>query len=1006
MVSIQPIRVVCRAAFVVAILLISQATNQTRAQTSPLGDNGVVAPAAQKPITPPADGSRVKYWSTTWEFQSIDMERLQGRLKAIGIDLGLNVQGNVTVKLQVGIPWNSIGDGKAYRFDGSVSSRRLILDQLEITDFASSVSYRDGVLTLTQLSADVLDQASENNGKIQGRGALELVPRGDAYAELVVEHLGVHSITQLLTQFYPEHASWFPSDGYLSGQLNLQFPVKQIRQASEFKLVGKIAGREFQSKIFPPTDVELNGLVIESNRLKIKSFQVMSQNPIEASRPLRLRGEVDFPLANDGKFSLTLTGDDLPVEDVLRHYVQPDPTSSTLVQGKVDFQAKASGSVDGLWSLNDWSIDGAFASPSLRVVGLDFGTLEHRFQVTSGRVRMTPIHASTVLPANMRIGRLSMDYLKDDDALQVSALDLAVFGGSIAGTCQLPLRDEGDFLAELTLRRVSPVLRPPVEMAANASVQCQLDGDLRWRAPIVSIASPASHKGNATLTAQDIQFDRQKIGGVTAAVSLLDGKLSINASGNVVGGTIEIETKADLLASDTWADLSDRLRFVDWQFQGLDMSRMAELALGYRPSFSARAGGKMRIDRKIESPSTLPKTDFELSLNDVRFRTRLLSRQIKLQGQTDRNVVLIRSLVGDYGEGTLRVAGQVYPLDGQSRFHPKLDLQVGISRVRLDRSAWFLGEDVAKQLHGYATARASVTGYQESLRLRGSIEGRELRVNSLPIGAAHSGVIARLDLNHLAWSVHLPSIRSHVGGGQLEGEMLVKSSHRGGLDLDSTWKSQRVDFLRLMNQLGTSTSFAQGKVSGVLTIDGKDVEAIDDVTGRFNFRLEQTQGAAIPGLVAASQLLGPISLARQSFDVGEAKGVIGKGVVSVDEFWLGSDTALVRADGKLYVRSGRMDLQAMIATGDYGDVAVNFSKIAQQYAIQTLIPASAIVSVTEILRDRTLVVSVMGTTRNPIVRLRPVETFREETVRFLLREGRRLIVASIAAESADALDAF
>ena len=138
--------------------------------------------------------------------------------------------------------------------------------------------------------------------------------------------------------------------------------------------------------------------------------------------------------------------------------------------------------------------------------------------------------------------------------------------------------------------------------------------------------------------------------------------------------------------------------------------------------------------------------------------------------------------------------------------------------------------------------------------------------------------------------------------------------------------------------------------------------------------------------------------------MGEVKGLIGRGAITVDEFWLGSDTALVQADGKVYIRSGRMDLNATIATGDYGDVAANFAQLAQQYAFRSLLPASAILDISDLLLDRTLVVRVMGTLQDPIIRVQPVQTFREEAARFLLREGQRLIVAGITAGAVDGLN--
>ncbi|MDA8745377.1 AsmA-like C-terminal region-containing protein, partial [Rubripirellula amarantea] len=344
-------------------------------------------------------------------------------------------------------------------------------------------------------------------------------------------------------------------------------------------------------------------------------------------------------------------------------------------------------------------------------------------------------------------------------------------------------------------------------------------------------------------------------------------------------------------------------------------------------------------------------------------------------------------------------------VDSSQKIHPRSDLWISANRIVLDRGLWFLG-DVAEDYRGRGSLTATVNGYQESVRVRGSANGTDLSLFGLPLGKAHSGIAADANLTQMSWTLRFPSVRSTQGGGQVQGELALSSTRRGGrgVDLESRWRTRRVDFSKLTKQLGRSSSIAQGELTGDLTLNGKSIQSLDDLRGRFGFQLGQTRGASIPGLVGVSQFLGPISLVNQTFDVGEVNGVIGGGAITIDEFWIGSDTALVQADGKVFIRSGRMDLNALIATGDYRDIAADFSQLARRYALRSLLPTSAILDITELLRDRTLVVRVIGTVQDPIVRVQPIDTFREEAARFLLREGQRLIVAGVTAGAASELD--
>jgi len=158
-------------------------------------------------------------------------------------------------------------------------------------------------------------------------------------------------------------------------------------------------------------------------------------------------------------------------------------------------------------------------------------------------------------------------------------------------------------------------------------------------------------------------------------------------------------------------------------------------------------------------------------------------------------------------------------------------------------------------------------------------------------------------------------------------------------------------------------------------------------------------------VVLEKRLLRPCAAsATERFDVGEAKGVVGNGAIRFEELWVGSDNALVRAEGRVFLRNGGLDMTALIATGDFADLSTSFAEVARRYAMQAVLPISVILTVSDLIRDRALVVRVLGTTSNPIVRPKPVETFQEEAVRFLLREGQRLIVGRATAGTFDELD--
>ncbi len=157
-----------------------------------------VAPAQQ--LVQNEDAKTGRYWTTRWEFENVDIDKLVGRLKSIGIDLGLRLRGTATVNLDVGIPLTSLRDGAAYRFDGTLISPGLVIDDVELKDFETSISYRHGLATLTRLKSQVGGQDRQTSGTVEGRGSLQLVPRGDATAEIKINNLALSPVSDLIAK--------------------------------------------------------------------------------------------------------------------------------------------------------------------------------------------------------------------------------------------------------------------------------------------------------------------------------------------------------------------------------------------------------------------------------------------------------------------------------------------------------------------------------------------------------------------------------------------------------------------------------------------------------------------------------------------------------------------------------------------------------------------------------------------------------------------------------------
>ena len=965
-------------------------------------------PPIAKPAVKKAQAKNPGYWTTQWALDDVDVGKLTRRLSLIGIDTGLELAGKISVKLEVGVPTSSLRDAAAYRFDGVLTSRSLKVDGAQLENLRTAVIYRDGVAMLKDLSSKYLDLESDSGamGDIQGNGSVELVPRGDVTAEFRFQKLPLSPITDIIAKvFGPASTKTLPQSGDLSGDVKVKVPLNTVNEIATYQLVGDISGQGLKVAGLPSANFDADQVRIDQQVLQVDSFSLTTSRTRKFRDSIRLFGKAKIPLSGKGPFRFELAGDDVPMDAVSDLIVQ------TNADGKVDFRFIGKGKIKAKVSDSNWKIEGAIASPSLHIAGIDFGVLEHEVVWTPTEFGIVAKRDLADLPKSVKLEKLECNYAIDATRLTVDRLNGSVFGGRIKGSASIPFRAEGDLFAKLKVEDI----RPAIELAdtiLSSELSATLSGDFDWRVPVDAIEQPVAHQGAANLKITDIALGGSSIGDLDAKASVASGDLMLRATGTLLDGEVSIDSAATLQATDRWSDIPRRITKTDAEFDGITLSRLMQLTPEALADLTGTVSGQVSLvdssevdwDSANESETRLPDVDVVLELQGAKYRSHLLSRSIRVAAKVRRNILGIDSLVGDYAGGTARAKGRVYLIDAENRIHPRADLRLSASRVDLQRGLWFLG-DVAENYQGLASMTATLAGVGESIRIRGSVDGADLAFYGLTLGSAHSGLAADADIDRRQWKVSFPSVRSSQGGGQVEGELSISSSRRGGrgIDLTSRWRTRRVEFSRLAKQLGQTNSPAQGYITGDLSLSGKSIRTVDDLAGRFKFRLGQTRGAAVPAIASISRLLGPVSLVGQTFDAGAVQGVIGGGAVIIDEFWLGSDVALVQADGKVFLRSGRMDLNALIATGDYRDIAVNFSQLARQYALRSLLPTSAILSVSELLRDRTLVVRVMGRINRPIVRLQPIETFREEAARFLLREGQRLIVAGITAEAANGL---
>ncbi|HEX6963514.1 MAG TPA: hypothetical protein VF175_16725, partial [Lacipirellula sp.] len=450
---------------------------------------------AQNPAAPQRPG--VRYFTQDWTFDEVDVGRLGSRLARIGLELPIELDGQISGAIEVGVPWGALGDAQAWRLSGSLTSPALTIDGFVLRDVTVRLRYREGVLRLEQLSVRVPppgDAGEANADLITGTAAMELIPRGQLTASTDVRELSVLTILQ-------HFAGLPPIDGRLSGTLAAEVDVDRLNDLAAWRISGPVTLRNFTFRNSPPGEA---------------SVQVAFRDAILTASEFRL---AMGPAVITGDGRLNLLGNQKWNFAALLETTQV-PALIELLQGLL--QTEVLGEVAE-----------QLGGGSLRASAQFAGTLKPQSASASGHAEFANLEflppadlAATIPLKPLRIDTLNFDYaIADGSALRLSQIAATLAGGQATGAMTVPL-GEGNVEAALQWNglRVADILAEPFGGSGVSSGQLNLSvpagqwGDL----------STWQFSGAATLT--EARYADWSITAIeTGPVTLADGRLQVPA---------------------------------------------------------------------------------------------------------------------------------------------------------------------------------------------------------------------------------------------------------------------------------------------------------------------------------------------------------------------------------------------------------------------------------------------------------------------------------------------
>lgn len=955
--------------------------------------NGAVAPAddAQKDEVPVAQADpaarELRYWTTNWSFRDINIGTLSRRLNRIGIAIPAELEGTVSVNFEVSVPINALRDAAAYRIAGNLVSPQLRIEST-VLSLNTEITFLDGVASLTNLRGalfgDAIPGAPPQSGDFQGAASLRLAGEGDRLASVAldVQQVQLEVLTGVLRQ---DSDLAVDATGSATGSIQWVAPVDSITSPLTWDARAQLAVQNLSIDNRPPLDLDTGQLRIVDGQVSIPRLRINVVNVPAAG----LEAEFDADLRDTQRWSARVVSQRLPIESVAAVLALGAVPAT---EGELTLDLTAQGSLSPL----DWQVEGELQSPGLAIYGVRLGELNHSIltDATSFDLRLaddTPLRTS--------IQAVRADYAITPLAIDLAEIDAQLFGGQIRGDVRWARDPSLNHEANLDWSALA--LRWDVG-AVTSGVAAELlvssQGRLAWNVLSDSIELPAAHTLRASLQVDNLAVAGQSIGTASLQIRAVEGELAIRGEGALLGGTFEVDSTTEIPAKmdwSTWLNGTDdhaeqaqvtsplngrlQLRGISLARTGAILNRLAANA-GPGRGWSGRGDADVQFDLASPAAGGTLVTRSTIGLYDFAIDRNRITRELLVNLRSRGDQIEFDSVRGTYAGGSIELAGRWALMPGPRQ------LEVRFNRVDASRAFLPFSRDAISWFQGELSGQIQVIG-EQSLKLVGAIEGRRILLFGVPLGAVRSGLTGIVTTGGQGWEFRFPNLRSTLARGRIAGGAVVSQSFSGrSFDLKSSWTAMNVDFENLISGLGSTRNVGRGNLTGSLTLDGRNISGAADLVGRFDGTLAGTQASAVPGLNRARSYIGPIGGSALIFTEGAFRGQIRRNLVLLDRLALRSDRLRVSANGSIRLDNSRMNIEAIAATGDFSAQGLVARAAVRQLAVYTAPPVGLLLSLNQLVNDRTLYLQIRGTPGSPVVRVRPLETLGSNALLFFLQE--------------------
>lgn len=590
------------------------------------------------------------------------------------------------------------------------------------------------------------------------------------------------------------------------------------------------------------------------------------------------------------------------------------------------------------------------------------GTLSPFTYTASGTVKASKLTLNKT-PAN----HVALKWELTPDRVALSDLKADVFGGTISGSADYPFNPKKAGAFNLAFKDVDAAAAtafvPDFPVKITGSVSGKVAG---------TIPPAESKQGRVGNLDVDLSAPKLTVQGIPAErlagkATVKDGAIDYALEGKSLGGSFEIKGRYPGQGKKP-AKKDDRgsLRITD-----IDLSRLApELRL------QSLAPLRGRVDVTFDYENDLSAGSGRLIVRGLAWGDNVARPELVGVLLLREGFLELEDLSGTLGGGQIRGRARVR-LNDPSRNHFVLSL------ARADAKRLFapipeldavVGGDISVVVHGSVHRGREMHGSGTVSIARGTVGGVAVSELRVPFTYATSpGGYGRLTIHEAS---------THAGSGQARGSVTVEWGTGGGARVDGQVLFTNVPLRAISPNLGENGLFGNGHLTGRFDLSGTNVKSADDLNGTLIATLNNTSVKEVPFLQHAVPYLNPAGLAKP-FGAGDIRANLSRGVFRVQRLALANPTAQLFADGTI-TTTGRLDLNVVAHTGQIGPNARGLQLLGLRLPAFGPVPLTLIRDVSTFFSNRTVRLTITGTTSAPVVRVNTAALLTEEAVRFFL----------------------